>query len=253
MLKFVSVEEARAATGLRLVLAGNIPSPWSEAAKGCFDVKGIDYLGVRQRIGDTETRAWTGHHNAPVAMFGSEPPLTNWADILALAERLAPSPPLIPADENDRLAMFGLSHELLGPDGLGWSARLLMIHAGLTTNGVRGFPPPAAAYLATKYGYAPDRVAGARARIAAVLGALAARLSDGRDYLIGDRLSAADIHAAAVLGILQPLPDELCLTLPVFRHACETIDDDVKALVPATLRAHRDRLYQRHLTLPVSC
>jgi len=253
MLKFVSVEEARAASGLRLVLAGNIPSPWSEAAKGCFDVKGIDYLAVRQRIGDAETRAWTGHHNAPVAVYDGEAPLTNWADILALAERLAPSPSLIPADENDRVAMFGLSHELLGPDGLGWSTRLFMIHAGLTTDGARGFPARAASYLAAKYGYAPDRMAGARARIAAVLGALAARLSDGRDYLIGDRLSAADIYAATTMGVLQPLPEDLCPTLPVFRHACETLDDDVKALVPATLRAHRDRIYERHLTLPVTC
>lgn len=253
MVRFVTVDEARAARGLRLVLAGNIPSPWSEAAKGCFDVKGIDYLGVRQRIGDAETRAWTGHHNAPVAMFDAAPPLTNWADILALAERLQPSPPLLPADENDRLAMFGLSHELLGPDGLGWSTRLLMVHAGLTTNGARGFPPPAAAYLAPKYGYTPHGIPGARERIAAVVGALAARLAGGGDYLIGDRLSAADIHAAVILNVLLPLPEELCPTLPVFRHACETIDDDVKALIPATLRAHRDRIYERHLILPVTC
>lgn len=253
MLSFVSVEEARAARGLRLVLAGNIPSPWSEAAKGCFDVKGFDYLGVRQRIGDAETRAWTGHHNAPVAMFDDDPPLTNWADILALAERLAPSPPLIPSDQDGRMIMFGLSHELLGAEGLGWSARLLMIHAGLTTDGARGFPLRAAAYLAPKYGYAPGRVPSARARIAAVLGALAARLSPGGDYLIGDRLSAADIHAAVTLGVLLPLPEDQCPTLPVFRHACETIDEDVKGLVPAALRAHRDRIYERHLTLPVTC
>ena len=128
-----------------------------------------------------------------------------------------------------------------------------MIHAGLTTDGARGFPARAASYLAAKYGYAPDRMAGARARIAAVLGALAARLSDGRDYLIGDRLSAADIYAATTMGVLQPLPEDLCLTLPIFRHACETIDEDVKALVPPALRAHRDRIYERHLTLPVTC
>ena len=253
MIRFVSVEEARAARGLRLVLAGNIPSPWSEAAKGCFDVKGIDYLGVRQRVGDAESRAWTNHHNAPVAMFDDDPPLTNWADILALAERLQPSPPLIPEAENDRLAMFGLSHELLSPEGLGWSARLLMIHAGLTTDGARGFPARVGSYLAPKYGYAPQRVAAARERIAAVLGALAARLSGGSDYLVGERLSAADIYAAVTLNVLAPLPEELCPTLPVFRHACETLDDDVKALVPATLRAHRDRMYQRHLRLPITC
>jgi len=253
MVRFVTVDEARAARGVRMVLAGSIPSPWSEAAKGCFDVKGLDYLGVRQRIGDVETRAWTGHHNAPAVMVDDDPPLTNWADILALAERLSPAPSLLPYDQEQRIAMFGLSHELMGQDGLGWSGRLLMIHAGLTTDGARGFPPPAARYLAKKYGYAPERVAGARSRLAAIFRALAARLADGRDYLIGDRLSAADIHAAVHLGVFLPLPEAQCPTLPVFRHACETLDDDVRALIPATVRAHRDRIYERHLTLPVSC
>jgi len=253
MVRFVTVGEARAARGVRMVLAGNIPSPWSEAAKGCFDVKGIDYLGVRQRIGDVETRAWTGQHNAPAVMVDDDPPLTNWADILALAERLSPAPSLIPSDEEQRIAMFGLSHELLGQDGLGWSARVLMIHAGLTTEGARGFPLPAARYLAPKYGWAPERVARARARIEAVFRALAGHLSDGRDYLFGARLSGADIHAAVTLGLFLPLPEADCPTLPAFRHACETLDDDVRALIPAALRAHRDRIYARHLTLPVSC
>src|SRR3569833_3353243 len=100
-------------------------------------------------------------------MFEAEPPLTNKTDILALSERLAPSPSLIPANENDRLEMFGLSFVLLGLVGLVWSMRLLMVHVGLTTGGARGFPARAAAYLAPKYGYvgyAPDRMAGARAR-----------------------------------------------------------------------------------------
>jgi glutathione S-transferase len=253
MMRFVTVDEARAARGLRLVLAGNIPSPWSEAAKGCFDVKGVDYLGVRQRIGDAETRAWTGHHNAPVAMLDDEPPLTNWAEILTLAERLSPSPSLVPIDEEERIAMFGLSHEVLGPDGLGWSVRLLMIHAGLTTEGARGFPLPASRYLAPKYGYAPGRIGGARARIADILQSLATRLRTGTTYLIGDRLSALDIHAAVTLGLFFPLPEAQCSTAPVFRHACETLDDDVRAMVPAALRAHRDRIYERHLVLPVTC
>jgi len=252
-MRFVTVDEARAARGLRLVLAGNIPSPWSEAAKGCFDVKGIDYLGVRQRIGDAETRAWTGHHNAPVAMFNDEPPLTNWADILALAERLSPSPSLIPTDEEERIAMFGLSHEVLGPDGLGWSTRLLMIHAGLTTEGARGFPLPASRYLAPKYGYASERIDAARARIVNIFRAASARLSAGATYLIGDRFSAVDIHAAVTLGLFFPLPEAQCPTAPVFRRASETLDDDIRAMVPAALRAHRDRIYERHLVLPVTC
>ena len=51
-MRFVDIEEARAAAGLRLVIAGNVPSPWSQAAMGIFDIKGIDYIAVE----DLESR-----------------------------------------------------------------------------------------------------------------------------------------------------------------------------------------------------
>ena len=45
--EYVSVEEAIAKPGLRMVVVGGIPSPWSEAAKGAFAVKGIDWVATR--------------------------------------------------------------------------------------------------------------------------------------------------------------------------------------------------------------
>jgi hypothetical protein len=33
-MRFVEFEEARAASGLRLVVAGGVPSPWSQGAMG---------------------------------------------------------------------------------------------------------------------------------------------------------------------------------------------------------------------------
>jgi hypothetical protein len=39
VMRFVGLEEARAATGLKLVVAASLPSPWSEAAKGILHVK----------------------------------------------------------------------------------------------------------------------------------------------------------------------------------------------------------------------
>ena len=38
-MRFVELEEARQASGLRLVIATNVPSPWSQAALGLFDVR----------------------------------------------------------------------------------------------------------------------------------------------------------------------------------------------------------------------
>ena len=48
-MRFVEIAETKAALGLRLVIAGKVPSPWSQAAMGIFDMKGIDYLAVRLR------------------------------------------------------------------------------------------------------------------------------------------------------------------------------------------------------------
>jgi hypothetical protein len=108
-VKFVDLEEARSARGLRLVVQSGVPSPWSEGAKGCLDIKGIDYLALRLRPGDDATRVWTGHHNAPVALYDDEPPRAGWAEILALAERIAPETPLLPAAPQQRVEALGLS------------------------------------------------------------------------------------------------------------------------------------------------
>ena len=58
-------------------------------------------------------------------MYGGERPRAGWAEILLLAERLGPTPPLIPDDESDRVLMFGLAHEILGELGLIWCRRLI--------------------------------------------------------------------------------------------------------------------------------
>ena len=39
---YVSVEEAIQRRGVRMVVVGNVPSPWGEAAKGILHIKGID-------------------------------------------------------------------------------------------------------------------------------------------------------------------------------------------------------------------
>ena len=163
-MRFVELEEARAARGLRVVVVANVPSPWSQAALGTLDLKGLDYLAVRLRRADDETRRWTGARNAPVVLFDDEPPRTGWAEILALAERLGGHAALVPDDDATRVRMFGLSHEILGEGGLGWSVRLLLTHLGLETDGQRGWPRPVADYLAPRYGYAPERVDAARVR-----------------------------------------------------------------------------------------
>jgi glutathione S-transferase len=254
-MRFVDIEEARTAAGLRLVIAGNIPSPWSQAAMGIFDMKGIDYAAVRFRPAAEAVRVWTGSHNVPVAVYDAEPPRTGWAEILALGDRLGGRMPLIPESDEARVQTFGLAHELLGEGGLGWCVRLLLVHASVTTDGREGWPSNVASYLAPKYGYAPERVAGARARAIAVLGLLGRSLEtsqrEGHDYFFGDEPTALDIYAATSANTVATLPPDACPMPEPVRHAFETLDRTVREAVPNGLLRHRDRMYERHLPLPL--
>src|SRR5262249_41629081 len=42
--EYVSVDEAMKRRGLRMVVVGDVPSPWSEAAKGILHIKGIEWV-----------------------------------------------------------------------------------------------------------------------------------------------------------------------------------------------------------------
>jgi glutathione S-transferase len=254
-MRFVEIDEARGARGLRVVVAGGIPSPWSQAAMSLFDLKQLDYVAVRFRPAAQLVKEWTGSHNAPVVVYDDEPPRTGWADILALAERLGGRSSLVPIDDEQRVRLYGLANEILGEGGLCWNARLLMTHASVSTDGREGWPAAVAAYLAPKYGYALDRVAPARERAIGVMrlldGVLEASRARGHDYILGSQPTAVDVFAAAGLAPLAPMPHELCpMSLPV-RHAFETLDPAVRAAVPPSLVRHRDLMYQRHLVLPI--
>jgi hypothetical protein len=254
-MRFVELEEARQASGLRVVIATNVPSPWSQAALGAFDMKGLDYLAVRFRRGDEEMRRWTGSRNAPVVLFDDEPPRTGWAEIVTLGERLGGRMSLVPGDDERRVRMFGLSHELLGEGGLGWNVRLLLTHAGLTTDGRAGWPKPVAEYLAPRYGYAPARVPAARARAIGALRLLDAVLAEsrgrGQAYFLVPSPTALDLHAAVTLGTIWPLPEAQCPMPAPLRHAFDTLDREVKQAVSPALLEHRARMFSEHLVLPV--
>src|SRR5208283_3192730 len=130
-LKYASIAEARTMSGLRLILGEvAVPGPWREACKGIFHVKKIPYTPVASASQDgsqDELIEWTAQSSAPVAIWNDERPRSTWIEQLYLAERLQPEPALIPADADDRVSMFGISNEICGENGLGWSRRLMMI------------------------------------------------------------------------------------------------------------------------------
>src|SRR5438067_5410352 len=143
-LNYIPIADARRMSGLRIVLgAYPIPGPWRESCKGVFHVKGLEYVAVRTGnegssdlalgMGGTQSELfeWTGQSSAPVVAWNDERPRATWIDQLNLAERLAPNPPLIPPDVDERARMFGLANELLGENGLVWAKRLLMVDGPL--------------------------------------------------------------------------------------------------------------------------
>ena len=252
--QYIGVEEARKRNGLRMVVVGGVPSPWGEAAKGMLHIKGIEWTAVRLVHDSEPLREWAGQRCGPVAIYDNEKPRSGWAEILLLAERLAPTPSLLPADPAQRALMFGISHEICGEAGLGWSRRLQMIHAGLQNVG--GFPEQVAKYLGRKYGYRPETGLAAPLRVAELLGMLGARLKaqheKGSRYYIGSSLTAVDVYSATFMALFNPLPREQCEIAPSMKAAFETRDAQTEAALDPILFKHRDMMYAEYLELPLS-
>ncbi len=259
-LRYVELAEARDARGVRMVALWLLPSPWTEAAKAIFHVKHIPVLCVRHRRGDADQIAWTGVTNAPAVFYDDEKPRSGWAEILLLAERLGGAISLIPPDPAQRARFFGLAHELCGEDGLGWNARLIMLHGSFSSGGARSFPLPVTQYLAPRYGCAPDRpdqLDHARRRVREILGllddTLASSRAAGHAYLLGAQLTALDLYLATFLTPIADLTVEECPAMheaawPGFAYLKEQVGADL----PPALRAHRRAIFRDHLPWPIA-
>jgi glutathione S-transferase len=251
---YVSVEEAIKRRGVRMVVVGDVPSPWGEAAKGILHIKGIAWAAVRLTYDSEPLKEWAGQRSAPVLIYENERPRSGWAEILLLAERLAPTPSLLPADAADRALVFGLAHEICGEGGLGWTRRLQLVNAGLRN--ASGFPERVAKYLSKKYGYSPAAGAAAGARVADLLRMLTARLKAqhqaGSRYYVGNALTAADVYSATFAALFDPLPPAQCAMDAGTRAAFAARDAHTDAALDPILLAHRDMMYREWLKLPLS-
>jgi glutathione S-transferase len=256
-MNYRSVAEARDLPGLRLVLSMGAPGPWGEAAKSIFHVKGVPYTPVGQFPGmpNEELVEWTGHANAPIAILDGEKPRTGWSEILALAERIAPEPRLIPRDAAERVLMFGLCHEICGENGFGWTRRLMLLQPMMSPTIGEPFRTIGQT-LAARYEYSAEAAAAAPARVADILRLLSTQLArqrdEGHDFLVGSSLSAADIYWATFAALVGPLPDDLCPLPPYLRDSYANVGEVVGSALDPQLLAHRDRIYRNYLQLPMS-
>jgi glutathione S-transferase len=252
-IAYVTPAEAIKASGLRLVFVRGVPSPWGMAAKTLFEIKGVDYLAAPLELAgkNEEIVAWTGQNSAPVAAWNGEAPIHRWQDIILLAERIAPTPALIPTDAHQRALMWGFVNELAGEQGLGWNRRLQGF--GRVRNS--GKTNPVSEALIGKYGYDADAVKTLPQRIAGTLAALTAQLkaqqARGVAFLVGETLSAADIYFVTFLNLVAPLPPEQCAMPDAFRAGFTAREPEIVAALDPTLLAHRDRIFQAHFKNPM--
>jgi glutathione S-transferase len=253
MLTYATPADATHGKGLRIVLVQGLPSPWGQAAKTFFEIKGLDYLAAPLVPGgeNAELVAWAGENSGPLVAWNDEKPIHRWVDILYLAERLAPTPALIPSDPMDRALMIGLSHEICGELGIGWNRRLQMIAPQMES----GNPAEAVANMGAKYRYDNADFRAAGARTAASLTALANQLrtqqARGRNYFVGDGLTAVDIYWTAFANLLDPLPPDLCPIPEGWRPAFVVTDPQIKAALDPILLTHRDRIFTAHFRKPM--
>jgi glutathione S-transferase len=258
MHEYLDPEKARDLPGLRLVLTAGVPGPWGEAAKSIFYVKKIEYTRVRQDGGmpNEALVAWTGQANAPQAILDDEPARSGWVEILLLAERLAPEPRLVPTDARERVLCFGLSHELCGEEGFAWNRRHQLLHPMLSLPDAATRPDlESVRRLGARYGYSPEVAERADERVAQILELFSRQLADqhkaGSEYLVGSGLTAVDIYWATFAAMLKPLPEELCPMSDMMRNAYGTLMPKSQAALDPALLEHRDRVYERHLELPI--
>ena len=250
-MDFARVEDAKDKGGLRLALTMGVPGPWSQAAKYIFEYKNIPFLAVGQKGGreNPELFDWTGHRNAPVAVYEDERPRAGWHEIIILAERLAPEPSLLPSGAQARVEMFGLITEVASEGGFAWLRRLRLIDilygVADATEARRG--PD---ILANRYGHAPGAADAAEEGCARILAMLSERLRAqenlGSDYFVGNDFTAADLYWACFSQLLVPMGAGMNPMPPLLRTAYEA---PASLSVDPILIIHQDRVYDRHLSL----
>ena len=216
----------------------------------------LDHHNVAHRLveqtggGENEALvAWTGHRNAPVAVYENEAPRVGWLDILNLAERLGSGTTLFPEDIDERMQMIGMINELIGENGWVWNMRLLMLGLG---------GPERSAQAAEKnpmyrdYGYSEQAKAEALVKARSVLVRFAAYMqAGGGRYLSGSRLSAIDLYWVYFSNLLQTLPEKDCPMPGGLRRSYDTAADMLGPYAPILIE-QRDFIITEHIALPMA-
>ena len=251
----IDIEQARRASGLRIVTLAMVPSPWGEALKGILHIKQLPHARVSHMFGSPTTtlQEWSAQDSFPIMAWNDERPRTTWIEQLYLAERLAPTPRLIPEQFEDRVLMFGYSNELCGENGIGWTERLRGVHEASHETGRRSGRRVGISRKEI-WLHAGDRQTRDRAnRGGTECANRAACTAEGarQRFFIGDSLSAMDVYWAAFSNAMKPLAPDLCPMPEMIREMFTITDPAIVAATKPILFEHRDFIFKNYLELPV--
>src|SRR3546814_9326562 len=126
-------------------------------------------------------------------------------------------------------------------NGFGWNLRLKTTHRMLNDPNASEMAKAISPVLARRYHYDAALVDSGREQQKAIVERLreqpAAQQARGRNYMIGEALSALDIYWTAVAGSIDPLPPELFPNMPPDMRASST-DPELKEICRDALFFH---------------
>jgi glutathione S-transferase len=234
-----------------------------------LDVKQIPYRKVvhppyshKDPQAQQELYEWTAQTSVPTMVYndGSGKPdlvRNDWLNQLMLAEQIQPEPSLIPRDAGARVLMFGLSHEIMSPQGLMWNGRLCMRDltdmSNLTPKQRDFFTPEN--FLGGKYSLnAKQRspLDNIRECLALLDDQLARNQAAGSRFFVGDALSALDIYWAYGSIMVRLLPHEEMPVMTINRDMYLGMNEALAHDVPERLLEHRNFIFHEFLACPMS-
>lgn len=206
-------------------------SHFCDKARWALDLAGIAYREDAHLPGFhvAAVRRAGGRHTTPV-LVTDEGLLSDSTDILAWAHRKRPAANLYGRDDVERREIEALEDrfdEQLGPHARRWAyfhllpqrdATLAMFTSQASTPRheralIRLVFPALRFAMRRSMKIDAKSAARSKSKVDAVFDDVAARLADGRRYLVGDRLTAADF-TFAVLATPALLPDDPASRLP---------------------------------------
>ena len=220
-------------------------SPWSEKVRWAFAFKGVPYekQNYQVAVDEAEVKQLSGQTQVPVLLADGKA-IPDSTAILNWLDDYRPQPSLMPLSEKER-AQVTLWEEVA--DGaLGPQARMLITGRQLAS--ATPEVQQAGKFFAQKYHYSAFAEEHARFKVERILLSIKDTLS-GRQYLVGEAFSRADLTVASMLMLVKPAPKELFFLPEPWRS---TYADSMSELpVFSALFEWRDQMYRMHRGGPV--